>query len=638
MDREQYLGGDTSPQPHETPTEQEFPFHRTHKKRQHETLALYFSLLYNATVMTTNDYKQNSGKSSNLEKMRHSMSHILAQAVLRVYPDAKLGIGPAVENGFYYEFEINEDKNKIDLAQIEKEMHKIKEEELPINQTIISREEAFDMLHLQGQIYKTELLQEIPDEEISFFKTGEEFIDLCRGPHVSHTGKIGAFKLTGIKEVYWRNDENRPQLYKIEGLGFETEEELDNFMKWEEEKYEKEHKYIGPRRKYFSLSEKTGVGLPFWLEEGIKVKNIIKKFLTEERLKKGYIEVKTPSISKVSLFKETGHLEFYQDLDLKPFEIDDELYMLRPMATPSHIEIYRNQRRGYSNLPYKIFEFAELFRDEAKDELQGLVRTREFTQDAAHVFTTEDQAQEEVEQLIKFTIYLLKSFGFKDFSLEFARRDPNKMEDYLGDDKTWNQAESILIKALEETKLVAREAIGEAEFYGPKIDFRIKDIFGKDWQVATIHMDLVIPERTKLEFINSKGKEETPFLIHHSAIGSIERFFALLVEYHAGALPLWLAPAQVSILSVSENQIEYAEKVKNELEAKKIRVQLDNRPLPLQTKVHDAQMIEIPYMIVVGKQEETSDVVSVRQRTGEDLGIMKISEFIEVFQDKLQSS
>ncbi len=569
-----------------------------------------------------------------LEKMRHSFAHVLAQAVLRIYPEAKLGIGPAIENGFYYEVEINATKDDIDLQKIEKEMHKIIEEELPINQILIPRNEAFDMLHLQGQIYKTELLQEIPDEEISFFKTGEEFIDLCRGPHLNHTGQLGAFKLIDIQEVHWKNDENRPVLYKIEGIGFETQEDLDNHLKWEEEKLEREHKFIGPRRNYFSFSDKIGSGLPIWLEEGMKIQNIIENFLRAERLKRDYKEVNTPNISKVSLFKETGYLEFYQDLDIKPFEIDKELYMLRPMPTANHIDVYRSQRRGYSNLPFKIFEFAKSYREESRKELQGLVRTREFIQDAAHIFVSPNQAQEEIQKLINFTLYLLKSFGFKDYRLQFARRDTKKLNDYLGSDELWHKAETILIRALEESKLVAREAIGEADFYGPKIDFHIKDIFGKEWQVATIQMNLIMPNRTKLHFTNENGAEEMPYLIHHSAIGSIERFFALLIEYHKGVLPVWLAPTQAMIMPVSQNQDNYAKLIKKEFDNLNIRTSMDLRATGLENKIRDAQAEEIPFMIIVGKQEESSKVISVRPRTGEDMGIMKINEFYEHFKEE----
>lgn len=571
-----------------------------------------------------------------IEKMRHSFAHVLAQAILRIYPDAKLGIGPAVENGFYYEFEINEEKENINLEEIEKEMKKIIEEELPIVQVLIPREEAFDMLHLQGQIYKTELLQEIPEEEISFFKTGEEFIDLCRGPHVNHTGKLGAFKLTGIEDVHWRGNENRPILFKISGIAFQEQEELEEYMKWEEEKYEKEHKFVGPRRKYFTIREETGEGLPIWLEEGTKVKNLIMDFIRDQRQKRNYIEVSTPNIAKVSLFKEAGYLEFYHELDIRPFNIDQNLYMLRPMATPSHIEVFRSQRRGYTAMPIKMFEFANVYRSEDKDELQGLVRTREFTQDTAHIFAIADQIEDEVQKLINFTIILLKAFGFNDYKLEFARRDKKSPNDYLGDDDTWELAESVLIKALERAKLVATEAQGEADFYGPKIDFFVKDIFGKEWQVSTIQLDLIIPEKCDLKYTDKDGEEKTPYLIHHSAIGSLERFFALLIEQYSSALPLWLSPTQAVVLPISQEFNEYGDKVKAKLLDLGIRTKIDVRSETLQNKIREAQIAQIPYMIIVGKQEETSEVISVRPRSSEDMGVMRISEFQEKYLQDLQ--
>ncbi len=585
--------------------------------------------------MSTNDYSQNIKESDELEKMRHSFSHVLAQAILRLYPEAKLGIGPAVENGFYYEFELQKIDDE-DLPKVEKEMKKIIEEEMPITQLFIPREGAFDMLHQHGQIYKTELLQEIPDEEISFFKTGEEFIDLCRGPHLTNTGKLGAFKLTGVEQVHWKRDENRPMLYKINGIAFKNEQELKNFLEWEEEKQEKEHRVIGPKRDYFSLMTTTGEGLPIWLEEGTKIKKIIMDFIRKEREKRDFIEVDTPNIAKASLFKETGHFEFYQDLDINPFKIDNDLYMLRPMATPSHIEVYRTKRKGYKNLPFKVFEFAKTYRDENKKLLDGMVRTREFTQDAAHIFCANEDAINEVLNLLNLTISLLKAFGFRDYRLQFARRDKRRSHDYIGTGEVWEAAENILIQALEKSRLVAREAVGEADFFGPKIDFLVKDIFGKEWQVSTIQTDLIIPNRCKLTYTDQNGKEKSPLLIHYSAIGSLERFIALLLEQYSGALPLWLAPTQAVILPISEAFERYAKEVNQKLYDIGIRTTIDLRQETLQNKIRQAQLKEIPFMIVIGKQEMASEVISIRPRSGEDWGVMKIEEFKDKFQAELE--
>lgn len=587
--------------------------------------------------MAENDYKQNIKPSDELEKMRHSFAHVLAQSVLRLYPDAKLGIGPAIENGFYYEFEIADEIEEEDLfPKLNEEMKNIIEEELPITQIMIDRDTAFDMLHQQGQIYKTELLQEIPDETISFFKTGEEFIDLCRGPHVSHSGKLGAFKLTTIKKVHWRDDTNRPQLYRIYGVAFKTEQELKDYLDQEEKKQEKEHRVIGPKRDLFAFQEHTGPGLPLWLEEGTKIKRLIIDHIRKLREKEDFIEVWTPNIAKVDLFKETGHFEFYQDQDIRPFPIDEDLYMLRPMATPSHIEVYRTKRRGYKNLPLKIYEFARIYREEDTKNLDGMVRTREFMQDASHVFSTEDQAIEQIQLLLNFTTKVLRSFGLREYRLQFSRRDPKKPENYLGEDITWDQSEQILIKALENSKLVAREAIGEADFYGPKIDFQIKDIFGKDWQVATIHLDKITPKRCNLDYTDKNSKNQTPILIHHSLIGSLERFIAILLENYDSALPLWLSPTQTIVLPISKEFNSYAEKVKNSLESIGIRTKIDTKEVSLQNKIRQAQINEIPYMIILGKQEETSNVISVRPRSGEDMGIMTIEEFHEKFKETLE--
>ena len=344
-----------------------------------------------------NNSDQQQIEHEELEKMRHSFTHILAQAVLRLHPEAKLGIGPVVDSGFYYEFELTEQPNEKELKRIEKEMRKIIEQEMPIAQVIIPREEAFDMLHQQGQIYKTELLQEIPDEQFSFYKTGDEFIDLCRGPHVSHTGKLKSFKLMGVDKVHWMDDPNRPLLYKIKGLAFGTEKELEEYLKWEQEKIKKEHKVLGPQRDYFNLrNNSTGPGLQIWLNEGTKAISLISEKLKAQRHKYGFIEVSTPAIAKVNLFKETGHFEFYQDQDINPFKLHNELYMLRPMATPLHIEVFRSKRQGYNNMPVRIFELAKLYREESSQELNGLARTREFTQDIAHIFIQKEKIVEEV--------------------------------------------------------------------------------------------------------------------------------------------------------------------------------------------------------------------------------------------------
>ncbi|MBN1331655.1 threonine--tRNA ligase [Candidatus Dojkabacteria bacterium] len=586
--------------------------------------------------MTDNDYDQNIDESNELEKMRHSFAHVLAQAVLRLYPDAKLGIGPAVDNGFYYELEIADQlKEEEILPKLEKEMKEIIEEEFPITQVLIPRDAAFDMLHQQGQIYKTELLQEIPDEEISFFKTGEEFIDLCRGPHVAHTGRLGAFRLTSMERVHWKDDKDRPILYKFNGVAFKTEEELKEFFKEEVVKQEKEHRVIGPKRDLFAFQELTGPGLPIWLEEGTKIKRLIMSHIRKLREKEGFAEVWTPNIAKVELFKQTGHFEFYQDQDIRPFPIGKDLYMLRPMATPSHIEVFRTKRRGYRNLPLKFFEFARIYREEETKKLDGMVRTREFTQDAAHIFTTEEDAVEEVLKLLNFTTKVLRSFGLREYRLQFSRRDKTKMSDYLGSEDTWERAERILVKSLEESKMVAREAVGEADFYGPKIDFQIKDIFGKDWQLSTIHADMVTPGRCKITYSDQKSNDQTPVLIHHSLIGSLERFIALILENYSGALPLWLAPTQTIILPISDEFNGYAAKILKELEDLGIRARIDMKDESLQNKIRQAQLNEIPYMVVLGKQEEASQVISVRPRSGEDMGVMKVEEFYDKFKEEL---
>lgn len=574
---------------------------------------------------------------SEIEKMRHSFAHVLAQATTRLFPEAKLGIGPAIENGFYYDFDLQIKLTPEDLPKIEKEMKKIIDDEIPFQQVILSREEAMDALHQKGQIYKTELLNEIPDEEVSFYKTSEDFIDLCRGPHVDHTGKLKAFKLMSIAGAYWRGDEKRPQMQRVYGIAFKTQKDLKEHLKNLVEMKKRDHRKLGKELELYMIDETAGQGLVMWLPKGALIRKIIQDFEYEEQIKLGYQHVITPHIANIDLYKESGHWDHYRDSMYSPMVIDNEKYVLRPMNCPHHVKIYQSKIRSYRELPIRLAEFATVYRYEKSGELSGLSRVRGFTQDDGHIFCSEDQIKDMVKETINLTIRLITSLGFHNYRVRLSFHDPKNKKKYLDMPKLWERAEKQLKEILEEMNINFDEGIGEAAFYGPKVDFMVKDVFGREEQCGTVQLDFNLPEKFDLKYIDSNGSEKRPVMIHRAPLGSFERFFSRVIEHYGGAFPVWLSPVQALIIPISEKFSTYAKSVAENLQKNNLRVDINQRDETLQAKIRDAELEKIPYMLVVGKKEKINRAVAVRPRFGQDLGMMKIDEFISRIKEEIES-
>lgn len=589
-----------------------------------------------------------------IEKMRHTASHILAQAVLKLYPDAKLGIGPAIENGFYYDFEFSEAIYEEDLEKIEKEMRDIISKDLPMNQEFMSRKEALKYLQSKEQKYKVELFEEIPDKQLSFFVTGdEEFKDLCRGPHVESTGKVGAIKLQSIAGAYWKGDETKPMLTRIYGLAFSTQEELDEHLHILEEAEKRDHRRLGVDLDLFHFDEKVGAGLPLWHPKGALIWRIIEDFWYQEHLQNGYNLVRTPHIANKALWVQSGHWNFYNSSMYPPLEVgqsleeaqegtdvsDSEQFLLKPMNCPFHIEIYESRGRSYRELPLRYAECGTVYRYEKKGVLSGLTRVRGFTQDDAHIICTKAQVENELKKVIDFILNMLEAFGFgKDLvKIELSMRDKKNTKKYSGNDEGWDYTESVLEKVAMDKELQITKKEGEAAFYGPKLDFKLKDSLGREWQCSTLQFDFNLPEKFELEYTNSEGKKEQPYMLHRALLGSFERFIGLLIEHYAGAFPLWLAPTQVVVIPIAERHDEYAQKVVQECNSAGLRVQIDNRSETLQAKIRDNELQKNPYIVIVGDKEIETQTVSVRSRATKEVGLMKISEFVEKLNREIET-
>ncbi|MFC1780358.1 threonine--tRNA ligase [Patescibacteria group bacterium] len=571
-----------------------------------------------------------------IEKMRHSFSHVLAHAVMKIFPEAKLGIGPAIENGFYYDFDLPRKLTPEDLPKIEKEMRKIIADELPFQQVVVSRDEAMDMLHQQGQLYKTELLNEIPDDEVCFYRTGEEFMDMCRGPHIEHAGKLGAFKLMSIAGAYWRGDEKRPQMQRIYGVAFKTEAELKKYLENLKELKNRDHRKLGKELELFLVDETCGQGLVMWLPKGAIIRKVMEDYEYKERVKLGYKPVYSPHIGSIKLFKESGHWQHYRDSMYAPLKIDKEKYLLKPMNCPFHAKMYSRKIRSYKELPIKYAEYGTVYRYEKSGELSGLSRVRGFTQDDAHIYFSEDQTKDLVKETIQATINLITAYGFDNYRIRLSLWDPQNKDKFIDKPNLWKKAERQLAEALKEMEINFEEAEGEAAFYGPKVDFLVKDALGREEQCGTVQLDFNVPERFKLTYVDKSGKEQTPVMIHWAPLGSFERFFSRLVEHYGGAFPLWLSPIQARIIPISEKFKNYAELVKEKLDENDFRTDIDLKDETLQAKIRDAEVERIPYMLVVGKKEQTNKAVAVRPRSGPDLGMMKLEEFVERMKEEVE--
>ena len=566
-----------------------------------------------------------------LEMIRHSAAHIMAAAVKQLYPDAKFDIGPATENGFYYDFDMEHRLVTEDLKAIEKLMKKMIGRKVPFERFELSREEAEKMLREAGQPYKLERLADVPEGSvISFYKSGD-FVDLCRGPHLEHAGLIGAVKLTGIAGSYFKGDEKNPMLQRIYGTAFATEAELQEYLKRMEEAAKRDHRKLGQELELFTFSDNVGPGLVLWQPKGAYIRNLIETYWRSEHYKNGYQLLYTPHIGQSILWETSGHLNFYRDGMYAPMEIDEKDYYAKPMNCPFHIEIYRSKLRSYRELPCRWAELGTVYRYEKSGSLHGLLRVRGFTQDDAHIICTPEQIEDEIAEVLRFSLGIWKDFGFKEIKAYLATR-PAKA---VGDPARWEKALVSLEKAVKKCGLECEVDQGGGAFYGPKIDLKIKDAIGREWQTTTIQFDFNLPERFNMTYVGEDGQRHQPFMVHRALFGSLERFFGILIEQYAGAFPMWLAPEQARILPITENQLDYAKEKLAELRSKGFRVELDSRAASLGAKIKDARNARIPYLLVVGAEEAANGIFAVRSRREGELGAMNSEDLAKKWQDEV---
>jgi threonyl-tRNA synthetase len=553
-------------------------------------------------------------KDEQLEKMRHSASHIMAEAVQRLFPEAKFGIGPTIENGFYYDFELPRPLTPEDLSVIESKMRESISQDVPFVAEEMSKDEARKLFAIQS--YKLELINEITDTSVTIYKQGS-FTDLCRGPHLASTGGVKAFKLTHVAGAYWRGDEKRPMLQRIYGVAFESQEELDNYLSLQVEAAKRDHRKLGKELDLFSIHEEIGPGLICWHPKGALIRLIIEDFWKAEHIKRGYDIVYTPHIAKLDLWKTSGHWEFYRDYLFPPMEIEGQQYLLKPMNCLGHILIYKSQLRSYRNLPLRYAELGTVYRYERSGVLYGLARVRGFTQDDAHIFCRPDQVEEEVMEVLNFAQFMMSSFGFEEYELLLSTRP----EKYAGTVSMWEEATGSLKHALEKLDLHYEVDPGEGVFYGPKIDIKLKDALGHVWQGPTIQVDLNLPQRFNVCYIGEDGLEHNVVMIHRTVLGSMERFLACLTEHYGGAFPVWLSPVQAIIIPIADRHVGYAHKIEGDFKNEGIRVRVDDRSERMNLKIREAQLEKVPYMLIVGDKEMASSSVALRLRSGEDLGL-----------------
>ncbi len=559
-----------------------------------------------------------------LETIRHSSAHIMAAAVKNIFGDVQFDIGPATPEGFYYDFDLEHRFSPDDLKRIQKEMTRIKNSKLPFVRKELSRSEAEHLLQEQNQIYKLQRLADIPEgETITFYECGD-FIDLCRGPHVEHSGQIGAFKLLAIAGSYFRGKEDNPMLQRIYGTAFPTKEELNKYLQDLEEARKRDHRRLGTELELYSMHEEIGPGLVCWHPNGARIRHIIESFWKDEHYNNGYDLLYTPHIGRAELWQTSGHLDFYRDAMYAALEIDEKKYYLKPMNCPFHIQIYKNRSRSYRELPLRWAELGTVYRYEKGGVLHGLLRVRGFTQDDAHIICTPEQVEDEIRQVLEFSLNMWHAFGFHDIKAYLATR-PDKA---VGPDERWQQAQVALEKAIESAGLACEVDQGGGAFYGPKIDLKITDALGREWQTTTIQFDFNEPERFDMTYVASDGERHRPYMIHRALLGSLERFFGILVEHYGGAFPVWLAPEQVRILPVSDPFVKYAEAVAADLRKTGIRVTVDSDSETVGAKIRKARNMRLPYMLIVGEREEASGTVAVRHRSEGEVGTCSVADFL----------
>ncbi len=563
-----------------------------------------------------------------LRTLRHSASHILAQAVKRLFPNTKLAIGPAIDNGFYYDFDAEENFTNEDLEKIEAEMKKIAKENLKIERFELDREEALKLM--ADEPYKVELINDLPEGEvISFYKQGE-FTDLCAGPHVNYTSKVKAFKLLSATGAYWRGNEKNKMLQRIYGTAYKTKDELAAHLEQLEEAKRRDHNRLGRELELFTTSELIGQGLPIMLPKGTKILQILQRFVEDTEEAHGWLRTKTPLMAKSDLYKVSGHWDHYQDgmFVMGDEKVDKEVFALRPMTCPFQYQAYLNKARSYRDLPLRYGETSTLFRNESSGEMHGLIRVRQFTISEGHLMCTPEQLEEEFKSCLELAIYMLKTLGlYEDVSYRFSQWDPDNREKYIGTDEQWDEAQSTMKKILDHLDIPYAIGVGEAAFYGPKLDIQIKNVHGKEDTLITIQVDQMLAEKFGMEYTDADGNKKNPYIIHRTSIGCYERTLALLIEKYAGAFPTWLAPTQVKVLAISEKHIEYAKEVTEKLRNAGIRVELDIRNEKIGYKIREAQLEKVPYMAIAGDKEHETGTVSVRARKEGDKGAMSVDEF-----------
>ncbi|WP_299902947.1 threonine--tRNA ligase [uncultured Aquimarina sp.] len=581
-------------------------------------------------------WKDDEGKAA----FRHSTSHVLAQALEELYPGVKLSIGPAIDNGFYYDIDLGDQTiSEKDFKKIEDKMLEIARGKHDFKMRSVSKADALAKYKEEGNEYKVELIENLEDGTITFCDH-DTFTDLCRGGHIPNTGIIKAVKIMSVAGAYWRGDENNKQLTRVYGTSFPKQKELKEYLELLEEAKKRDHRKLGKELGFFTFSQRVGQGLPLWLPKGAALRERLEQFLKKAQKKAGYEMVVTPHIGQKELYVTSGHYAKYGEDSFQPINTpaDGEEFLLKPMNCPHHCEIYKSGPWSYRDLPIRYAEFGTVYRYEQSGELHGLTRVRGFTQDDAHIFCTPDQLDEEFKKVIDLVLYVFGSLGFQNFTAQVSVRDLDKPEKYIGDVVNWEKAENAIISAAKDKGLDYVVESGEAAFYGPKLDFMVKDALGRSWQLGTIQVDYNLPERFDLEYKGSDNEMHRPIMIHRAPFGSMERFIAILLEHTAGNFPLWLMPEQVIVLSISEKYEKYAEKVLNLLENNEIRALADHRNETMGKKIREAEMKKIPYIVIVGEQEEKNNTISVRKHGGEDIGAISIEKFTEIITEEINKT
>jgi threonyl-tRNA synthetase len=581
-------------------------------------------------------WKDDGGKST----FWHSSAHLLAEALEALYPGIKFGIGPPIENGFYYDVDFGDKTLEgAELEKIEAKMIELARQKNEFVRKDISKKDAVDYYEKKGDEYKLDLLDRLEDGTITFYEQGG-FTDLCRGPHIPNTGFVKAVKLLNIAGAYWKGDENNKMLTRIYGITFPKAKELKEYLHMLEEAKKRDHRKLGRELELFTFSEKVGLGLPLWLPKGTLLRERLVSFLKKEQDYTGYQQVITPHIGHKALYETSGHYEKYGQDSFQPIATphEGEEFLLKPMNCPHHCEIYKHKPRSYKDLPVRYAEFGTVYRYEQSGELHGLTRVRGFTQDDAHIFCRQDQVKEEFIKVIDLVLYVFKALGFDNYTAQISLRDPDNMDKYIGDEEAWNKAEQAIIEAAKEKGLDTVTETGEAAFYGPKLDFMVKDALGRSWQLGTIQVDYQLPQRFELEYTGSDNQKHRPVMIHRAPFGSLERFVAVLIEHCAGNFPLWLAPEQLVILPISEKYADYASKVKALLAENDISGDIDNRDEKIGRKIRDAEVKKIPFMVIVGEKEQEQNKISLRKHGEGDIGSFELSAFVDFFQGIINES